>query len=174
PSDWKSGLATYATVAYENLWPGIDLIYAGSGDHLKYTFVVKPGADPRQIKLAYRGATGVKVNDGGQLEVTTPADSLRDDKPYSYQQVNGARVPVATAYALGAAQRAGLYEYGFRIGDYDRSRPLVIDPTVLIYAGYIGGTSPDLALGIAIDQSGNAYVTGMTASAEATFPVIAG
>src|SRR5205085_1141104 len=68
----------------------------------------------------------------------------------------------------------GQYEYGFRIGDYDRSRPLVIDPTVLIYAGYIGGTSPDLALGIAIDQSDNAYVTGMTASAEATFPVIAG
>src|SRR5205085_882037 len=68
----------------------------------------------------------------------------------------------------------GQYEYGFRIGDYDRSRPLVIDPTVLIYAGYIGGTSPDLALGIAMDQTGNAYVTGMTASAEATFQVIAG
>jgi hypothetical protein len=53
--EWRTGLATYATVVYPDLWPGIDLVYAGNPERLKYTFVVKPGADPDQIKLAYRG-----------------------------------------------------------------------------------------------------------------------
>src|SRR4029453_11927159 len=83
---WQAGLKTYAGVAYPDLWPGIDLVYAGAGDHLKYSFVVKPGADPGRIRLAYRGASEVKVNRAGQLEVKTPAGSLSDERPVSYQE----------------------------------------------------------------------------------------
>ncbi|MEK7752986.1 MAG: SBBP repeat-containing protein, partial [Acidobacteriota bacterium] len=66
------------------------------------------------------------------------------------------------------------WRYGFRVGPYDRSRPLVLDPSMFVYAGYIGGSGLDIGFGIAVDAAGNAYVTGYTLSTEATFPVAVG
>ena len=74
--NWKAGLSTYGSIVYSDLWPGIDLVYSGTANRLKYTFLVKPGADPAQIRLAYRGASGVRLNDAGQLEVETPAGGV--------------------------------------------------------------------------------------------------
>ena len=164
------GLPTYTTLVYRDLWPGIDLVYAGSVNRLKYTFVVKPGADPSQIKLAYRGATAVAVNDAGELEVSTPVAGFRDDRPYAYQESAGKRVEVATAYALAARQETGPHAYGFRVAEYDRTQPLILDPAVVVYAGYVGGAGNDQGFGIAVDSAGNAYITGTTASDQNTFP----
>jgi len=162
---WKTGLPTYGRVVYRDLWPGIDLVYAGKGGRLKYTFVVQPGARPEQIRLAYRGASQVRVTPGGELEVKTPAGGFRDDKPYAYQEVDSREVEVASAYDLEGD------EYGFRLGAYDPRRVLVLDPVVLVYAGFIGGSGGEFGgAGIAVDGSGNAYITGITGSTEATFP----
>ena len=155
---WHTGLPTFARLMYADLWPGIDLVYAGTVDRLKYIFVVKPGADPAQIKLAYRGAKTVRLSDVGQLEVSTPVGSFVDDAPHAYQEVEGRRVKVATAYALhaGEAVQEGAQAYGFQVGVYDAGRPLVLDPAVLIYAGYVGGSGDDCGSGIAADSGGNA------------------
>jgi hypothetical protein len=46
--------------------------------------------------------------------------------------------------------------------------------TGLVYAGYIGGAAQDEGLGVALDSSGSAYVTGYTTSSESSFPVTGG
>jgi len=97
---WQTGLKTYQKVVYPDLWPGIDLVYSGDTRQLKYTFIVKPGADPKQIQLAYRGATGLTLTDTGQLNIHTPGKRLTEDKPYTYQEVNGQQVTVPSAYRL--------------------------------------------------------------------------
>jgi hypothetical protein len=94
---------------------------AGAGGQLKSTFMVKPGADPNQIRLAYRGATGVRLTEAGQLEVSTPVGSFADDRPYAYQDGSGDRTEVPVAFAL-AAPAAGAQGYSFRVGGYDRSK----------------------------------------------------
>ena len=58
---------------------------------------------------------------------------------------------------------------GFAVGSYDHRQPLVIDP-VLSYSTYLGGTGGDVAYGIAVDSSGNAYITGTTGSVD--FPIV--
>jgi hypothetical protein len=50
-SQWKTKLPTNSSLVDSELWPGIDLIYAGTASQLKYTFLVKPGAGPHQIRL---------------------------------------------------------------------------------------------------------------------------
>lgn len=181
-TDWRMGLKTYSTLVYEDLWPGIDLVYDSAGERLKYSFVVKPGADPQQIKLVWRGATGVKVNRAGQLEVTTPFGAVRDEKPVSFQgdddveQVVNLRYKshrkISTSFVL--YQSGGTSVYGFKVGAYDRSRRLVIDPMLQIYASYVGGTGDDYGNGIAVDGAGQAYIVGTTYSAEASFPAQSG
>jgi hypothetical protein len=171
---WKTGLRTYAGLVYRDLWPGIDLVFNGTVNRLKYTFLIHPGADPDRIKLAYRGATAVRLTSGGELEVSTPVGGFRDERPYAYQDVGGQRVEVAAAYAMDPEASDGVQDYGFRLGAYDREKPLVLDPAMLVYAGYIGGAGNDQGVGIAVDSAGNAYVTGTTDSSEATFPVTVG
>ena len=166
PRDWHAGIPTYSRVAYRNLWPGIDLIYAGGGDGLKYSFVVRPGGDPSTIRLGYRGAT-LGLDASARLEVSTPAGSLLDEPPTSYQTIGGRRVPVESRYSIRGST------YGFYVGPYDRVRPLVIDPA-LLYAGFIGGSDQDEANGVAVDASGAAYVVGRTQSADGSFPATVG
>jgi uncharacterized repeat protein (TIGR01451 family) len=166
--EWKTGVKTYAKLVYADLWPGIDLVFSGTSGRLKYEFVVKPGADPHRVRLAYRGASSVRLDDGGGLEIATPAGGFRDDKPIAYQEIDGRRVDVPMAYKLDGET------YGFRVGKYDRAAPLVLDPAILIYSGFIGGLGDDRANGIAVDGDGAAYVTGETESDAATFPETSG
>jgi hypothetical protein len=169
---WKTGLPTYGSVVYREAWPGIDLSWSGTAGRLEDTFVVRPGADPGRIRLRYRGATSVKLDETGGLGVTTPAGGFSVDRPHAYQELNGKRVDVPVSFVL---ERKGAEPvYGFRIGRYDRTRPVVIDPVMLLYCGYIGGDSDDGGYGIAVDGAANAYVTGYTRSDEATFPVTVG
>lgn len=178
-NEWKTGLKTYSSIIYENLWDGIDLVYSGTVNRMKYSFVVKPGADPKQIRLAYRGASDVKINAQGELEVNTPAGGFKDDSPVSFQDINGQQVEVTTRFKLNrlSAERhapGGPTAYGFDLGEYDKTKELTIDPAVLIYCGYIGGDNADISEGIAVDSAGNAYVTGYTKSGQDTFPVKVG
>src|SRR6266540_2471887 len=173
-ADWKTGLPTYGRVVYTNLWPGIDLVYTGAGGRLKYTFVVRPGADPKRIRLAYRGGTAVGVSGEGRLSVSTPVGPLVEDTPYVYQEAGADRVQVEAAYALEAEEAGGTRRFGFRVGPYDPGKPLFLDPVVLAYCGFIGGSAGEAANAVAVDGSGNAYVTGNTGSSEASFPVAVG
>ncbi|MGA2586222.1 MAG: SBBP repeat-containing protein [Candidatus Aminicenantales bacterium] len=184
--NWKTGLSPYSRIVYANLWPGIDLVYSGTMDKLKYEFIVHPGADPSRIRLTYRGASSVAINDAGRLAVSTPAGGFEDGVPVAYQENSGNRMNVPLAYkildhAVGSADHdtAGENEgaavtYGFSVGSYDRTRTLVLDPMILIYCGYIGGPSYDYGYGIAADKDGCAYVTGYTYSTAPGFPAKVG
>jgi hypothetical protein len=185
PEEWKTGLPTYSKIVYPELWPGIDLVYSGTINQLKYEFIVAPGADPGRIRLAYRGASEVAINGSGRLEVKTPYGGFRDGAPIAFQEIEGKRVPVSMAYVLdnpGACapladpkeEGQDSISYHFDIGEYDRSRPLILDPVVFVYCGFIGGDSDEEVYDIAVDTSGNVYITGYTWSDPPSFPAIVG
>ena len=181
PEQWHTGLPTFRRLVYCDLWPGIDLVFSSAAGWLKYEFVIHPGASPDQIRLAYRGATGLKQTPSGQLEVETPLGSLYDDAPVAYQLTGADQRVIPVTYAL-AAGRPGesspeaepVYTYHFQVADYDPTRPLIIDPIGLVYAGYIGGSNFDISKGIVVDNEGAAYIAGETLSGHERFPVSVG
>src|SRR5215212_3658745 len=159
PAKWQQGLPTHAELLYGGLWPGIDMAARGEGGKLKYEFLLQPGSSVEDVRLAYRGAEGLSVGAGGQLLVRTSLGVLKDAAPVSYQRIGGERVPVESRYKL-----EGDGSYGFAVGAYDPRYPLVIDPG-LDYSTFLGGTTEDSGVGIAVDGEGRAYVTGTTLSA---------
>lgn len=182
PDEWKTGIPTYSKIIYRELWPGIDLIYCGTVNRMKYDFIIHPGASPSKIRLAYRGAENVALTSEGSLCIETPFGGFKDDLPLAYQESEGEKIAIPVSYALDIdadsqsslkilKQEASNYVFWFNVGEYDCSRTLVIDPVMLVYCGYIGGSEHDTAHAIAIDSSKNAYITGITYSTDMTFPV---
>ncbi len=167
---WRTGLARHAQVRYRNLWPGIDLVMSGQAGTLKYEFRVRPGASVGDIRLAYRGATGLALDRDGGLRVKTTDGVLKDSAPVAYQLIDGTRVNVGSRFAIRRAGGAG--RYGFAVGSgYRPDRALIIDPG-LAYSTFLGGASDEDGNGVAVDAAGNAYVTGVTQSPD--FPTTAG
>ena len=157
PSKWRTGVATYAKVRYEQVYPGIDLVYYGNQRQLEYDFVVGPGADPARIRLKLAGARKMYVDGQGQLVVQTAGGEVRWNRPEIYQEVDGQHRSVQGKYVL----RAG-HELGFAVAAYDTARPLIIDPT-LVYSTYLGGSGFDEDGGIAVDNVRQRLRCGMNA-----------
>ena len=158
-SDWRDGVATYASVAYMNLYDGVDLHTWGQRDHLKYEFRVSPGADFSQISISYSGIDSLAVDDAGVLRVALPGGlgEVVDNAPYIYQIIGGVEVQVGGTYRLIDADT-----YTFEItGDYVPTAQLIIDPE-LDWSTYLGGNSGDRAYGIATDSGGASLVAGYT------------
>ena len=166
PSQWRTQVPGYSGVVYRDLWPGIDLKLRGQAEAIKYEFRVRPGARVADIQLAYRGATGLRRDTEGALQIETALGDLRDSPPVTYQEIGGVRTPVRSRYVL-----SGERGYGFAVGDYERGRDLIIDPS-LSYSTLLGGSSHEFGSGIQVDASGNAYVTGFTQSPN--FPTTTG
>jgi hypothetical protein len=151
---WITGVPAYSKVRYEEVWPGVDLIWYGNGQQLEHDFHLAPGADPAQIKLSFDGQQRMSIDQDGSLVLQTKGGELRLLKPVAWQEVDEGRRGVPCGYRLGKSNRLE-----FRLGEYDRGRALVIDP-VLSYSTFLGGTGTDTGIGIAVDKDGAAYVTG--------------
>jgi hypothetical protein len=91
PSKWVTNVPNYRKVRAAGVYPGIDLVYYGDGRKLEYDFVVRPGANPGIIRLAYEGADSMTPDQEGNLLIATGGDTLLQRKPLVYQEVNGER-----------------------------------------------------------------------------------
>ncbi|MBI2780064.1 MAG: SBBP repeat-containing protein [Gammaproteobacteria bacterium] len=160
PNKWRAQVPRYARVTYQDVYPGVDLVYYGNQRQLEYDFVVAPGIDPRMITLAFEGTPGTSLKIDAQGDLVLPAASgeIRQHKPHIYQVINGVKKSVAGNYAL-----KNKHAVGFQIAAYDASKSLIIDP-VLSWSTYLGGNGNDSGNGIAVDTAGNAYITGNTFS----------
>ena len=169
PSKWHTNIANYADVAYQGVYHGINLVYHGDQQQLEYDFVVQPGANPGAIRLAFGGVTAKSLDAQGDLVLHTSGGDLVEHAPVAYQVVNGVQQAVASRFVLGLGGQVS-----FQVGRYDHSKPLVIDPVMsLSYSTYLGGDKDSTqGTGIAVDGSGDAYVTGWTESVK--FPTTAG
>jgi hypothetical protein len=180
--DGITGLASYTTVTYLEIYPSIDLVLHGTATGMKYDFVVHPGGDVAQIRMRYTGAEGLEGTSEGGVEVTSTLGNLVEGRPYSYQieRERGSsgerKVEVVSGYRLVGS------DITFQIGAYDRRRTLVVDP-VMIWGTFYGGSGMEDLLRTAtgnieqgkrlvVDATRSVLIVGGTYSTD--FPLSAG
>jgi Beta-propeller repeat len=160
PSQWHANVPQYARISYRDVYPGINMAYYGAQKQLEFDFIVAPGASPAPIRLGVSGANRIATDKAGNLILSSSAGEVLLHKPIAYQRKDGSRNPVDSRFVLQARNQVTI-----ELANYDHTRELVIDPSVS-YATYLGGTAEDDGNAIAIDSSGNAYVTGQTKSTD--------
>ncbi|MGD0348067.1 MAG: choice-of-anchor D domain-containing protein [Terracidiphilus sp.] len=163
-SRWLRSVPNYAKVRYRGVYPGIDLVFYGNGHALEHDFEIQPGADPGRIAFSMPGARKLTLTPDGGVLVEVAGGEVRFTRPVAYQMAGDARQPVDAHFVL---RHDGTVR--FRMGRFDRSRALVIDPA-LDYATYLDTMGDDVSA-VAADAAGNTYITGLTFST--TFPVTA-
>lgn len=159
---WQTDVPTFAKMKYEEIYPGVDLIYYGNQGQLEYDFVLAPGADPRAIRFAITGAK-IQIDSHGDLVMRTKLGEVRHHKPVIYQDIDGVRHAVTGRFVRRAAN-----EVAFALAPYDREHSLVIDPS-LNFSTYLGGGAADEARAVIVDALGDTLIGGFTSSIN--FPV---
>ena len=154
--NWHTGVANYSRVEYRGVYPGIDVAWYGNGRQLEYDFVLAPGGDPNAIRMEFRGADHVRVTRGGDLEVDAGGTTVVQKLPFIFQDGRA----VKGGYRMLAHNVVGV-----RLGSYDRSRQLVIDP-ILAYATYVGLDANLQIAAARLDAQGRLYITGSTNNAD--------
>src|SRR3569833_65658 len=166
PAAWRRHIPAYARVRYAQLYPGIDLVYYGARGDLEYDWVLAPGADPAQIRMAVTGGDRVAIDGQGALQLRTAGHALSLPAPVIYQDTLAGRQRIAGGYLLHPGNQVG-----FWLGDYETKTPHKNNP-VLVYGSYLGGAGAERVGRVAVDGGDNVYLTGETASSD--FPVSGG
>ncbi|HEX6914687.1 MAG TPA: PKD domain-containing protein [Chitinophagaceae bacterium] len=153
PSKWASNCRVFQGVTYRNVYPGVDVRYYTNEGRLKYDIIVNPGASAGKIAMYFEGTDGLSVKEG-RLVVKTSVDEVQELRPYTYQPLASGRKEIANNYEVdGNIVR-------FKLGSYDRTKTLVIDPT-LIFSTFSGSTTDNWGFTATYDNSGNFYGGGI-------------
>ena len=156
------GLASYHGVSLGHVYPGIEVELKASGKNVEKIFYVSPGSDVTKIKISVASVKESEIASDGRLLFKNGLGDLAMRKPTAWQEIAGQRQEVNVGYRL-----LGQRHYGFAVfGDYDKDQILVIDPDLdtLLASTYLGGDFSDEGRSIALDGSGNVYVTGFTSA----------
>ncbi|MCS6819078.1 MAG: SBBP repeat-containing protein, partial [Chitinophagales bacterium] len=164
PSNWISNVSLYKEVEIKNIYPNVNQRWYFDNGMPRFDYVVLPGGKPQNIKLKIEGANNVSLQDN-QLVFSAGSNSIRLSGLYAYQVINEKRVEIPSSWVIDENGNAG-----FLLGSYNKNLPVVIDP--IIWSAYLGGTGADIAVKVRTDNSGNVYVTGLTASNN--FPTVFG
>lgn len=156
----RASLNTYDRVNLGDVFPGVNDQLRATGNNVEKIFTVAPAQDPSQIRVKIDGATSVAIGAQGELIAHTANGPLTYTAPIAFQETaDGSKHSVTVSYALNTAT----HTYGFTLGDYDPSQPLIIDP--LLQSAYLGGSGTENGFAIAVHpRTGEIYVTGNTSS----------
>jgi hypothetical protein len=159
---WAKDISAFEIINMGEIYDGICLKLKARGNNVEKFFYIRPGSDPKKIKVSIDGAQALKVNLEGELEIHTDSSAMRFSKPIAYQMVNGSKIAVDVEYDVKGTS------YGFQIANYDREKELIIDP--LITAFFFGEseetTEPSC---MTTDSEGNIYVGGFSAGSFSIF-----
>jgi gliding motility-associated-like protein len=153
PDRWKKNVKKYASLVGKDLYTGIDIKYYGDGDRLKYDLIVHPGANLSGVRIAYDGVDKLSLKNGSLL-IQTSVGEVKELPPYAYQIIGGLKKEIQCRYVIDNGS------VGFKVGDYDKTQVLYVDPIFLITT-FSGSRSNNWGFTAAPGPDGSLYAGGI-------------
>lgn len=150
---WASGVYSYNMATLKEFYPGVDLKIFDDESRFKYELWCRPNTNVSGIAIDYKGAEKLRIDEKGNLVVTTPLGDLTEQAPIAYQIKNGKISDVKCAFRLNGNR------VSFDLGHYDKDAILVIDPT-LVFATYCGSPTDNFGMTATYGYDGTAYSGG--------------
>ena len=154
---WRHNLTTFDSVRLDSVYPGVSVVLASRPVGVEKVFAISPGASVETIQMQLDGHESVSVAADGRLAIDTHAGTVHFSAPIAWQTASSGRISVAVDWRVDAHDR-----YGFDVGDYDRSLPLMVDP--ILQTTFVGGEGIDNAIALATGTDGAVYTAGFTES----------
>ncbi|MFM7671616.1 MAG: PKD domain-containing protein [Bacteroidota bacterium] len=163
---WAGGCRSFQAVTVSNIYPNIDLRYYTDLGVLKYDLVVHPGGDPNQIELQYDGVDDLSVKDR-ELSIQTSLGEFKEGSPYTYQAGESGRQSIRSAYQVNGNR------VRFQIKQYDRSKTLVIDPSI-VFCSFTGSSNDNWGFTATYGPDGSFFGGGVVFDTGGSFPTSTG
>ena len=157
-SKWKTNISHVNKVRYHEVYPGIDVVFYGNQGEMEYDFIVKPGADPKQIEVAYEDIDSLNIDEQGNAVITSGENKLINRAPKIYQEIEGKQRKVDGRFELTDKKNIK-----FVVAAYDHEKKLIIDPRIE-FSMYLGGAAIEEYSSVALDGANNIYLSGKTHS----------
>ena len=160
PEEGATYVRTYQKVTYRNIYPGIDLeffVQENAEQPFKYNFIIHPSADINDIKIQYKGANSLKLQNG-QIQIDTSNGEFYESIPESWLLEDNSKVDVVYKEIEKGV-------FGFEVENGMKGRGIVVDPLpILDWATYYGSVMIDDFKALVNDDNDNIYFTGFTSS----------
>ncbi len=148
-----TNIKQYSKIVYKDVYEGIDWVWYDNNGTIKYDFIVHAGADYRKIKFKVSGATKNEITKTGGLKIQTPFGEINEAPPISFL----GKEQIPTYFSMEGDV------VSFRIEENIGNKTLIIDP-VLIWSTYYGGSDYDKANGVAVSNTDDVFLVGLTDS----------
>ncbi len=155
------GVRSFEEITYSNIYPNIDIKYYYKDNALKYEFIVRPGGDINTIAFWYQGAKSINIKEGA-LVIENDFNAITEQKPSTYYY--DSKKEIASGFRIKKESVV------FDIVNYDRTKTIVIDPTVTWASYYNNGFSQDGHTNSVFDSNENIFTAYSTSSS--FWPVI--
>jgi hypothetical protein len=159
-SGWATSVPTFKKLIYTEMQAGIDVVFYGNQRCMEFDFVLRPGADPRNLALHVPGGCRAQLLADGSLALDAGTEALVLRRPVAFQlDESGQRSAIETAYVVSGQ------EVRILVQEYDLERTLIVDP-VLEYGSYWGGSGADVPTDVTVGSDGSIYLCGHTLSSD--------
>ena len=145
----------YKKLIYKNVYPNIDIEYTLPENEfhgIKYSLVLHPGADLRNVKILYSGdVKKIKLTDSNCVIIKTQLEDIIEHAPVSFDGTNN---KLDTRFLLNKDT------IGFEIlSGYSPSENIIVDPWVTTVTTL---TNNNVAYDVDYDFVGGTYIYGST------------